>query len=136
METVAREIAGAGHHFRFIQLPYNLAMAEAFSSRHESQNGTACTVLEAARDLGVTVVASASILQAKLARDLPEPVQTSVPGLSTDAQRAIQFSRSAPGITTSLVGMGSVRHVEENLGIATVRPLTAEQYQTLFRMRA
>ena len=43
---------------------------------------------------------------------------------------------SAPGITTSLVGMGSVRHVEENLGIAAVPPLAPEQYQTLFRMRA
>jgi aryl-alcohol dehydrogenase-like predicted oxidoreductase len=135
MESVAREIAGPEHHFRFIQLPYNLSMTEAYSSRHESLNGTACTVLEAARDLGISAIASASILQAKLARDLPDPLQTSLPGLSTDAQRAIQFSRSAPGITTSLVGMGSAAHVEENLGIAAVPPLTPEQYQTLFRMR-
>ena len=34
---------GRGHHFRFIQLPYNLAMAEAFSSRHEENWTVKCT---------------------------------------------------------------------------------------------
>jgi aryl-alcohol dehydrogenase-like predicted oxidoreductase len=135
MDALAKQIAGPDHHFRFIQLPYNLAMAEAYSSRHESLNGTNCTVLEAARELGISVVASASILQSKLAKDLPEQIETALPGLTTDAQRAIQFSRSAPGITTSLVGMGSAAHVIENLGVANVPPLPPDQYQTLFRMR-
>lgn len=133
MESVAREIAGADHHFRFIQLPYNLAMPEAYSSRHETLNGASCSVLDAARELGITAVASASILQAKLARDLPPEMDTALPGLAGDAQRAIQFSRSAPGITTSLVGMGRRAHVEENLGVGAVPPLTVEQYQALFR---
>jgi aryl-alcohol dehydrogenase-like predicted oxidoreductase len=135
MESVAREVAGPRHHFRFIQLPYNLAMPEASSSRHETLNGTPCTVLEAARELGITAIASASILQAKLAKDLPTQMAEMLLGLSTDAQRAIQFSRSAPGITTSLVGMSRVEHVEENLGVASVPPLTPEQYSTLFRTR-
>ena len=36
-----------------------------------------------------------------------------IPGLETDAQRAIQFVRSTPGIGTALIGMKSVAHVEE-----------------------
>ena len=82
---------------------------------------------------GITVVASASILQGRLAQELPEPVLSSLPGLSTDAQRAIQFSRSAPGITVSLVGMSRPEHVEQNLGVASVPPLTPDEYVARFR---
>jgi aryl-alcohol dehydrogenase-like predicted oxidoreductase len=35
--------------------------------------------------------------------------------LETDAQRAIAFARSIPGVTTALVGMKRVEHVDENL---------------------
>jgi aryl-alcohol dehydrogenase-like predicted oxidoreductase len=134
MEAIAREIGGAGHHFRFVQLPFNLAMPEAFTSRHEERNGAAATVLETAAELGITVVASASILQARLSRDLPGEFTASLPGLSSDAQRAIQFARSTPGITTALVGMGRAAHVEENLGLALVPPLTRDEYSHLFRI--
>ena len=136
METVAREVAGPDHHFRFIQLPYNLAMPEAFTSRHETRgDGQNASVLEAAEALGITVVASASILQARLARELPEELGAALPGLETDAQRAIQFSRSAPGITTSLVGMGRAEHVAENLGVADVPSLSSAEYETLLRAK-
>src|ERR1700675_3567834 len=35
---IAREVAGDGHHFRFIQLPMNLAMPEAFGNRVEGES--------------------------------------------------------------------------------------------------
>ena len=50
-----------------------------------------------------------------------------------DAQRALQFTRSTPGIAVALVGMSQVRHVEENLALAAVPPLTEAQYTGLFR---
>jgi aryl-alcohol dehydrogenase-like predicted oxidoreductase len=136
LEAVAREVAGPDHHFRFIQLPYNLAMPEACTSRHEARDGGQnASVLQTAEALGVTVVASASILQARLARELPDELGTALPGLRTDAQRAIQFSRSAPGITTSLVGMGRPEHVAENLGVADVTPLTSAEYNALIQAK-
>ena len=52
--------------------------------------------------------------------------------LPTDAQTAIQFVRSAPGITTALVGMSSLEHVEENLQLARVAPVALEQFMQLF----
>jgi aryl-alcohol dehydrogenase-like predicted oxidoreductase len=44
--------------------------------------------------------------------------------LQTDAQRALQFARSAPGITCALVGMKTPAHVEENAALARVDPLS------------
>ncbi len=128
MEAIAREVAGDGHHFRFVQLPVNLAMTEALAKPLAEGR----TVLETAADLGVTVVSSASILQARLSRDLPDEIAAAMPGLQTDAQRAIQFTRSTPGVTTALVGMSKVPHVEENLGVAAVAPLTPDEFVRAF----
>jgi aryl-alcohol dehydrogenase-like predicted oxidoreductase len=86
MVDIAREAGGDAHGFRFIQLPFNLAMPEGIP------------VIEEAQGLGVTVVASASLLQGRIR-----------------PQEAIQFVRSTPGITTALIGMSRVEHVEENL---------------------
>jgi hypothetical protein len=41
-------------------------------------------------------------------------------GLTIDAQRAMQFPRSTPGVTTTLVGMKSVAHVEQNPAVAAI----------------
>jgi aryl-alcohol dehydrogenase-like predicted oxidoreductase len=50
----------------------------------------------------------------------------------TPAQRAITFARSAPGVTCSLVGMGSLEHVEENLGAGRHEPLGADAFDAVF----
>ena len=107
---IAIEEGGVAHRFRFIQLPFNLAMNEAAS------NG----VLADAEVAGINVVASASLLQAKLARGLPAEIAAKFPGLATDAQRALQFTRSTPGITVALAGMSKAAHVRENVAIALV----------------
>lgn len=124
LAEIAREVGGAEHHFRFLQLPFNLAMPEAMAM----QNHNGATVLEAASRLGMTVVASATLLQSRLAHDLPAEVGAKITGLATDAQRAIQFTRSTPGISVALVGMSNPAHVAENLGVATVPPATREEY--------
>ena len=98
MVEIAREIGGDDHGFRFIQLPFNLAMSEAMTVANETLNGERMTVVEAAKRLGVTVVASASLLQGRI-----------------DPRAAIQFVNSATGITTALIGMSRVEHVEKNL---------------------
>jgi len=126
---IAREEGGPDHHFRFIQLPFNLAMPEALTQRPENS----ASVLEAAGEAGITVVASATLLQAKLSRGLPQALAARLPGLETDAQRAIQFTRSTPGITVALVGMSSSKHVEENLAVSRVSPLDSEAYRRLYQ---
>ena len=117
LQTIAREVAGDGHHFRAVQMPINLAMPEALreATQEIGNKGTLVPALEAASALGLTVVASASLMQAQLTKDLPPSVREIFPGQKTDAQRAIAFVRSLPGVTTALVGTRSLRHLAENL---------------------
>jgi aryl-alcohol dehydrogenase-like predicted oxidoreductase len=132
MVEAAREVGGTQHGFRFIQLPFNLAMPEAYNSINQNVGGEKLTTLEAAAKLGVTVVASASILQGRVARDLPDNVRGPLGSLASDAQTAIHFVRSTPGVTTALVGMSRAEHVEENLQLVNVEPIGQEQFSQLF----
>ncbi|MEM3206737.1 MAG: aldo/keto reductase [Halobacteria archaeon] len=114
---LAKRVGGPGHRFRALQMPFNLAMAEAAFAPSQEVSGERVTLLEAARKLGVAVFASASILQGRLAGGLPPELAALLPGLGSDAQRALQFARSAPGVAAALVGMGRVEHVAHNLGL-------------------
>lgn len=129
LAEIAREIAGTRHRFRFVQLPFNLAMLEAFNRRGQ-QGGT--SVLQAAGELGITVIGSATVYQGRLTKGLPDKLTARLPGLTTDAQRAIQFSRSTPGLCTALVGMSTQAHVESNLAIADVPPLAEKDYYAIY----
>lgn len=128
---LAREIAGEKHRFRFIQLPFNLAMTEALTLGNQTVNGKEKTVMEAADELGLTLVASASLLQGQVAQNLPAFVAEAL-GLENDLERALQFARSAPGIATALVGMSRTAHVETNVRLVTVPPAGMEQFSKLF----
>ena len=133
LHALAREAAGGdSHRFRFVQLPFNLGMPEALTHDNQPYEGARVSLLEAARGLGLTVVASASILQGRVARGLPDSVREPLGSLATDAQTAIQFVRSTPGVTTALVGMSRRAHVEENLQLARVSPAAAADYQRIF----
>ena len=132
MVEIAREVAGDTHHFRFIQLPVNLAMPEALISSNQKVGDEDMSVLEAAERLGITVVASASILQGQVARGLPAALRAGLGSLATDAQTGIQFVRSAPGVTTALVGMSRTAHVEENLELVRIEPAPPAKVMSLF----
>ena len=130
--NIAREVAGNEHHFRVIQLPYNLAMPEAFTEANQVVEGEMVSPLMAAHRLGLTVMCSASIMQARLTVGLPDFIGATLKGLKTDGQRAIQFVRSTPGVTTALVGMSQRSHVEENLEVARVEPPSVEEFFQMF----
>ncbi len=125
LAEIANAEGGAGHHFRFIQLPFNLGMVEAFWGDPES-------VLEQAARLGIAVVASASLLQTQALQHMPDAVACLLPGLASDAQRAIQFTRSTPGIAVALAGMGRREHVLDNLGVGRVPPAAAADYRRFY----
>jgi aryl-alcohol dehydrogenase-like predicted oxidoreductase len=126
LAEIAVEEGGPNHRFRFIQLPFNLAMVEAYADGGDS-------VLKQAAWLGITVVASATLLQGRVLGQMPDEAAELLPGLDTNAQRAIQFTRSTPGIAVALVGMSRPEHVDENLRVAHARPATLEQYQRLYQ---
>ena len=118
LTNIAHAVAGRDHHFRAIQLPISLAMSEAVRLPNQRLRGHDLTVLQAASELGLSVFASASLMQSKLTANLPVAVREAFPDLRTDAQRAIAFVRGLPGVTSALVGMRHPAHVAENLDAA------------------
>jgi aryl-alcohol dehydrogenase-like predicted oxidoreductase len=130
---IAREVGGDAHHFRAIQLPYNLAMPEAVTRSNHFVPAGKATSLAAAKQFGLAVCASASLLQGQLSRGLPPIVANAFGGFATDAQRSIQFVRSTPGVDVALVGMKSVDHVRDTLETARRPPATVEELMRLFQ---
>ncbi len=132
MVGIAKQIGGENHGFRFIQLPFNLAMPEAYLLRNQAVSGKVFAPFEAARELGVSVMCSASILQGKLAHSVPLHIREILGSPVTDAMTSIQFVRSTPNVTTALVGMSRAAHVEENMKLAEIAPVAEEQFAELF----
>jgi aryl-alcohol dehydrogenase-like predicted oxidoreductase len=133
--SMAMEVAGPDHHFRYVQLPYNLFMTEAFALENQQVGEAFLSAIEAAGELGLTVMISAPLMQGRLANPLMPQLADVLTGLDTDAQRAIQFVRSSPGVTTALVGMKSAGHVDENLALADIEPVPGEVIRGLYPER-
>jgi aryl-alcohol dehydrogenase-like predicted oxidoreductase len=131
---LAQEIAGTSHHFRFIQLPFNLGMPEAYTLANQTLHNKNVSVLTAAAQLGVAVIGSATLYQGRLTHGLPAPIQQAM-GMKSDSENAIQFARSTPGLTTALIGMGHREHVTANLKPALVPPARPDEWARLFTGR-
>ncbi|HKF45355.1 MAG TPA: aldo/keto reductase [Thermoanaerobaculia bacterium] len=129
---IAKEAAGAGHHFSAVQLPFNLAMAQAVAYPSQDSGGQRLPALAAAARAGLAAFGSASLLQGRLAGDLPEEIEQTFPEASTGGQRALQFSRSAPGMTVSLVGVSTPAHAADNFALSAVPPAPPERVLGLF----
>jgi len=135
MAAIAREAGGREHHFRFVQLPLNIAMPEAFTRPNQIVEGKPMAMVKAARALGITLVASASLLQGQLATNLPPYIRAAL-GLESDSALALQFVRSVPGVTTALAGMSRIEHVHANLALVAVEPAPRESLLKLFEPHA
>lgn len=124
---VARKVGGDDHGFRYVQLPFNVAMPEAATLSNQPVEGHRRTLFEAARRLGVGCFTSVPLFQGQLARSGPRRN-----GLSA-AQTALQFARSAPGPIAPLVGQKRSEHLSENLEVASHPPWGREQFLALLR---
>ncbi len=132
---VAQDVAGDKHHFRFVQLPFNLAMLEAYGYGNQARDGEAASLLMQAPHFGVAVVGSGTLYQGNLSHGLPLHLKQTL-GIADDAEAAIQFARSATNLTTSLVGMGRKEHVEANLKVAGRPPIPRESWESLFTTKS
>jgi aryl-alcohol dehydrogenase-like predicted oxidoreductase len=133
--ALAEGAGGAQHHFRALQLPCNLAMTEACTERTQRIGQREVSLVECAEHHGLTVAGSAALLQGRLTQGLPDVLAGAMTGCHTDAQRALQFARSTPGITVALAGMSTREHVESNLALARIPPATQDAYLSLFTAR-
>lgn len=89
-------------NFKFIQLPFNIAMQEAFTLKNQNYQGKALSTLEAAKELNIYVYTSASIAQAR--------VLTKVP-----LKTALCYVVNNEFVGTALIGMSKINHLRENL---------------------
>lgn len=131
METdrkAGREPKAGNHHFKAIELPVNLAMAEAALVPTQPFRFGAQTALECAKDLGMMVLASASLGQMRMRLD---PGLLGAFAADQPAHAALQFTRSVPGVTTALVGMGNPAHARSNTAFALARPPEPRTVKTL-----
>lgn len=126
-ETVGTDEVG----LKAVQLPFNVAMADAFTVRSHQTDEGPLSALEYAHEQGLSVFTSASIGQGDLARSLPDDIAAQLSGDST-VQRALNFARSAPGVTAALVGMSRAEHVAENVAAGTFDPLGAKAFDAVF----
>jgi aryl-alcohol dehydrogenase-like predicted oxidoreductase len=132
---LALERGGADHHMRAIQFPYGVGMADALG--RPSQFGPdlrAAAVLDLLGDTGTAVFAISPLYRGRVIGRLPNYVREYMSDLRSDAQRALQFARSAPSIATALVGMRSADHVEENMQLAQQAPLAPEVSKQLLAL--
>jgi aryl-alcohol dehydrogenase-like predicted oxidoreductase len=138
---IAHEVGGEKHRFRFIQFPYNLRMLDALLDGNQifegERNGQSeqltLPLLAAARQYALVAMGSAGLSQRQLFGQVPSDVKEILGEFVTDAQYAIQFNRSTPGLTSTLIGMGNPQHVEENLRVAERAGLTPDAFFALFR---
>jgi len=129
--AAAKRANNTATHLRAVQLPFNVGMADAFTAEsHVGADGPQ-SALWFAQDAGLNVFTSASILQGQLAEEMPGDVADRLQG-DMLAQKAINFARSAPGVTSSLVGMGRPEHVRENVAAGTFEPLGASAFDEVF----
>ena len=126
---LAMQVGGMEHGFRFIQLPFNLMLDQAYITKNHNINGKTVSVLEAAQKFNLGVFASVPLLQGKLlaTNAIPEF------GNSSTSVRLLQFVRSTPGITSPLIGHKSEPHVKENMDVMKIPPLSELEFNDLVK---
>lgn len=131
---IARQDVQAKHSFRLVQLPFNQAMLEGFTRFNQATgHGNVASTIQAAFQLKVYVMASHTLAKGRLAGQCEDAVRRALPQLANDAQRALQFNRSTPGLGTSLVGISTAAHLDDLLAVARTATMARADYLALYR---
>lgn len=127
--SIAKQMGGDDHGFRFIQMPYNLYYDQAFMTKNQHVDGSDMSALDAARKLGIGVFTSVPLMQGRLLAPgtIPEF------GNLSPALRCLQFIRSTPGVIAPLVGQKSPEHVKENLEILKIPSMSEGEFNDLVK---
>ncbi len=121
------------HALRIVQLPFNQAMTEGFTRFSQATGeGNVASSIQAAHQLRVYAMGSHAMGKGAFAGTGAESVRARLADLPNDAQRALQFARSTPGIGTALVGVSTPAHLEDVLAVARTPPLARADYLRLF----
>jgi len=137
-EKAAKKVQGTnyqGHHFRLMQMPFNLVMSEAFTRFNQVTGpGNIASTLQAAYQLNVYVMASHTLMKGHLAEPGAAVLEgDALAGVTNNAQRAIQFNRSTPGVGSTLLGMSQLAHLQDVLTVVGVPPIPRSDYLKMYQ---
>lgn len=135
---IAQKVGGENHRFRYIQTPFNIAKTQAYSVNTQKVNDESCTLIQAARRLGVDVISSSSLLQMNLFkksfnREVGFILDESMT-LKNDIQLALQFVRSTSGIISGLFASKVPVNIKNNVKIASIKATPPSRYNLLYRL--
>jgi aryl-alcohol dehydrogenase-like predicted oxidoreductase len=124
---LAEQIGGPNHGMRYIQLPVNLIMPEAFVQKWQEHENSTTYFLNVAKHHNINVITSSPLLQGKL---LDLKLSKTMLNVEPQGAKHIQLVRSIPSdsIKTVLVGMKNPRNVTQNIQLAYSEPLTKEDF--------
>jgi len=124
---IAEAVGGPQHHFKFIEVPINIAMPEALIYPWQSidpnpamKDNSSLVLLAAANRLRMNLVGCQPLYQGKVIQ-----LKLKEMGLEDLGARHLQLMRSIPArcLITTLVGMKTMRHTMSNLEVAKLDPL-------------
>jgi aryl-alcohol dehydrogenase-like predicted oxidoreductase len=121
----AQKAGGKEHHFKAIQVPYNLVMLELLKSKHQAAEPS---FLQAAKEVGVAIFASSSLMQGQV-QNLPQRLYDGFSAPGSKSQKALEFVLATPGILTGYCGMKQRLHLEDNGKVLGTPAWTAESWE-------
>ncbi len=137
--TLAQNVGGKHHRFGYIQAPFNMGKTQAQTQASQQlDNGSEVSLLQAAKELGIGVIGSCSLLQMNL---FAKPFKPEVGyildrgmGLQSDIQLALQYVRSTPGIISSLFASKSPDHIAHNCEVSCVKAVPPKLYNMMYKV--
>jgi len=133
--NIARKIDAKG--FKFIQMPYNLAKTHAFNYTNQpADDELFYSPLQIAKKYNLNIIGSSSLLQMNLFKKPFSQTVTKLLGkvFVSDIQKALQFARSAPDITTALFSSKEPTHIKHNLELAHIPKTPSQNYMKIFNL--
>jgi len=134
LETIMMSVwrvLGAGHGFRFIQMPLSAEVPQAFNRKTQQLRDGAASVLRAAAELELSVLAVAPFQHGQLFNRYPAHGVVQEPGANLSVpQWMVQFSRSFPGVASCIVGTLNPEHLLELKALLELPPWSVEELTT------
>ncbi len=134
---IAKKVGGKNNHFKFVQIPYNLAKPHAYSYTNQKlEDELFYSLFQATKKLGINVVTSSAFLRMNLFK---RPFSQKVRGLlgeeaMSDLHRALQFSRSNEFVTSALFSTKDIEHMRHDMEIITIKKAKPEYYSQIFKI--
>lgn len=148
VHELAKKVGGENNSFKYVQMPVNIMMPEAFSEMwqewaEEGKDTLRENLFQIARRCNINIITSSPLLQGTM---IQLPLPSNLFYCANLGAKHIQFSRSLPAqallsnsflmrlfsnITTliaTLVGQKTSRHVKKNLEVIQHPPMATEDF--------